>query len=338
MKKTNSFLITFPRTDNPTFVDLDGDGDLDLVGGINEGDIEYYINEGTKYSYSFTAASDAKNPFRDIHFANGGVTSLFVDLDNDGDLDALLSSGTYNLVYYENGFCIPQYPCSIQGICGEFDAVPATCDCATGFQGDQCWHTLDGFYGTDADLCPGGGTKEVMTYDNICSTRGTCDDGLTGSGACTCGEWFSGSDCSSGSCPAGMELAVDFNSALYICESCSKGSFASSESNSFSEGCTSCPTGYYAPEVGLVDCEACPAGESGAKNFFSYPHPRSERAHRTQSCCNLITPPLRTRAHTPTRQASLRPTLDLHRVRNAGGELFLIQVQAAAKAAVEGSM
>lgn len=238
---------------------------------MNNGAIEYYINGGTKYSYSFTATSDSDNPFSDIVFENGGVTSLFVDLDDDGDLDALFSSSAYTLVYYENGFCVPQYPCSIQGICYEFEAMPATCECATGFQGGQCWHTLDGFYGEDADLCPGGGTKEVMTYDNICSTRGTCDDGLAGSGACTCGDWFSGSDCSSGSCPAGTQLAVDSNSALYICTNCSKGSFASSASNSFSEGCTSCPAGYYSPEPGLVECEICPAGKSGAVNLTSYP-------------------------------------------------------------------
>lgn len=65
----------------PTFVDLDGDSDLDLVVGEYGGFVHAFENAGG----TFTELVGADNPFDSI-FVYGG-TPAFVDLDGDGDLD-----------------------------------------------------------------------------------------------------------------------------------------------------------------------------------------------------------------------------------------------------------
>lgn len=89
----NSF-VTFP-----TFGDLDGDGDYDMLGGGSYLGLFYFENVGTAQSPDF--AAPVANPFG----LNDSVyygSPILLDLDNDGDLDLL--SGEYDgrVVYYEN--------------------------------------------------------------------------------------------------------------------------------------------------------------------------------------------------------------------------------------------
>ncbi|HEY5720972.1 MAG TPA: FG-GAP-like repeat-containing protein [Allosphingosinicella sp.] len=72
----------------PAFVDLDGDGDLDLVLGGVYGDLRAFAND----EGSFTELTGADNPFDGI-FTGYFSAPAFVDLDGDGDLD--LVSGNY---------------------------------------------------------------------------------------------------------------------------------------------------------------------------------------------------------------------------------------------------
>ena len=72
----------------PAFVDLDGDGDLDLVLGDGYGDLHAFVNENG----SFTELTGPDNPFAGI-FTGYFSAPAFVDLDGDGDLD--LVTGNY---------------------------------------------------------------------------------------------------------------------------------------------------------------------------------------------------------------------------------------------------
>ncbi|MEK6781260.1 MAG: FG-GAP-like repeat-containing protein [Bacteroidota bacterium] len=100
----------------PAFTDVDGDGDYDLLLGVDErspkygtydGPTYFFRNIGSATSPDFTSETGSTNPF-------DGIKSLryahptFADLDNDGDSDLLLGgyyrSSTYDYLiqYWEN--------------------------------------------------------------------------------------------------------------------------------------------------------------------------------------------------------------------------------------------
>jgi len=107
---------------SPVFVDLDNDGDFDILGGSyvyygysNGGIIKYYENIGTASSPSF--ADPVENPFSFVNpDADGGfIFPSLGDLDDDGDLDLLTNS--YNGVfYYENtgSASTPEFASAVQ--------------------------------------------------------------------------------------------------------------------------------------------------------------------------------------------------------------------------------
>ncbi|WP_339883270.1 FG-GAP-like repeat-containing protein, partial [Polaribacter vadi] len=89
----------------PTFVDLDGDGDMDIVSGETYGSFYYYENTGTSSAPQYE--TPIENPFGltdDISFSS---YPTFGDIDNDGDLDLLSgaarsSAGNPIFYYFEN--------------------------------------------------------------------------------------------------------------------------------------------------------------------------------------------------------------------------------------------
>ena len=91
----NGFNVGFTST--PTFVDLDGDGDLDLVGGEGDGIFNFYRNDGS----NFTEQTGGNNPLNGFD-VGAESTPTFVDLDGDGDLDLVSgeNSGIFN--FYRN--------------------------------------------------------------------------------------------------------------------------------------------------------------------------------------------------------------------------------------------
>lgn len=83
----------------PVFIDLDEDGDMDLLVGEYYGAFQYFENTGTKSNPQF--ATPQQNPF--------GLTGLsyiaipaFVDLDNDGDKDLIAADYYGGISYFEN--------------------------------------------------------------------------------------------------------------------------------------------------------------------------------------------------------------------------------------------
>jgi hypothetical protein len=83
----------------PAFVDIDGDGDLDLFVGEAYGGIKYFQNTGTAANPQF--ASPISNPFGLFSNADNVFLS-FGDLDNDGDKDLILGEYYGVIKYFQN--------------------------------------------------------------------------------------------------------------------------------------------------------------------------------------------------------------------------------------------
>lgn len=82
----------------PAFADIDGDGDYDMFVGRGDGNVDFYRNDGTATSPSWTPISPSIFPY-DI---GNRATPAFADIDGDGDLD--LAVGTFNgsVMFYNN--------------------------------------------------------------------------------------------------------------------------------------------------------------------------------------------------------------------------------------------
>ncbi|AOW18317.1 hypothetical protein LPB03_13030 [Polaribacter vadi] len=84
----------------PNFGDLDADGDLDLIAGVQGGEFLYFENIGTAQNPRY--AVSISNPFG-FSGMNGFSTPAFIDYDFDGDLDIMTGGSGGNFRYYQNG-------------------------------------------------------------------------------------------------------------------------------------------------------------------------------------------------------------------------------------------
>jgi len=84
---------------SPTFVDIDGDSDLDAFIGEYNGSILFYKNENA----TFTNDTGTDNPFNGQNFGTYSKPApTFVDIDGDGDSDAFVAVNFGSIRFFEN--------------------------------------------------------------------------------------------------------------------------------------------------------------------------------------------------------------------------------------------
>jgi hypothetical protein len=93
------------RYGKPAILDMDCDGDWDVVSGRYAGTFLYYENTGTVSSPAFTARTGGANPM-DVFDVGYSSNPAVVDIDGDGDTDIISGeeNGTFNY-YRASGTC-----------------------------------------------------------------------------------------------------------------------------------------------------------------------------------------------------------------------------------------
>ncbi|MCX7045659.1 MAG: FG-GAP-like repeat-containing protein [Candidatus Sumerlaeota bacterium] len=85
----------------PAFVDIDGDGDLDLFIGQNNGYPMCFRNDGTNEIPQWTFVAQ-EYPFPALSSNPGNTAPAFADIDADGDMDMALGLANGNVAFYRN--------------------------------------------------------------------------------------------------------------------------------------------------------------------------------------------------------------------------------------------
>jgi hypothetical protein len=84
---------------NPTFADIDNDGDLDLIYGSADGELYFYRNNGTAKKPKFKLE---RQLFEPIRITGGSPSVSFADFDKDGDFDLLSGDYLGGFQYFKN--------------------------------------------------------------------------------------------------------------------------------------------------------------------------------------------------------------------------------------------
>ncbi len=99
--QVNPFGLTYiDSVDSPSFVDIDGDGDLDGIFGVRGGDIWLARNTGTVNSPAF--APKTSKPLGLTNVGPAFAMPTLVDIDGDGDLDIFSGNRDGNTVVQLN--------------------------------------------------------------------------------------------------------------------------------------------------------------------------------------------------------------------------------------------
>jgi FG-GAP-like repeat len=86
---------------NAALVDLDTDGDLDVIAGEQDGTFLYFRNTGSAIAPAFISMTGTANPMNG-QSVSGDARPALADLDGDGDLDLVAGASDGTFSYFRN--------------------------------------------------------------------------------------------------------------------------------------------------------------------------------------------------------------------------------------------
>jgi PKD repeat protein len=102
LRYSNNNIIDLGSYARVSLVDIDGDGDLDILGGDHSGRIHFIENQGTSAAASFVSMGYLVNDASSRIDVGNYSAPEFADIDMDGDLDMLVAEYNGRIHLYNN--------------------------------------------------------------------------------------------------------------------------------------------------------------------------------------------------------------------------------------------
>ncbi len=139
------------------FVDIDGDGDLDVFIGDESGEFSYFRNDGNAKNPNFVAVVGAANPLDGVNEGTFSSAS-FADMDGDGDEDCFIFEASGAVHYFKNtGSAIAPVLVKQVGAANPMNGINIGVRGYGVFADPDCDGDYDGFFGNK---------EGVLVYQN----------------------------------------------------------------------------------------------------------------------------------------------------------------------------